>query len=159
MGRTATSRSRGAIEGTEGPAFVSSLCASTPRVPDRPLAPVALAVPLVSAVTFTAIAGPRCRGHRCSSPRLVVTTYAAINSRPHRRPASAVGGTMVAIRHRAELVRGPSLRPVPGHDHRGRVRPLSRQRSTLRLQRRGLSQQLPGRPGGNPEWTALPAAG
>jgi len=35
MGRTATSRSRGAIEGTEGPAFVSSLCASTPRVHER----------------------------------------------------------------------------------------------------------------------------
>ena len=30
-------------------------------------------------VTFTAIAESRRRGHWCSSPRFVVTTYAAIN--------------------------------------------------------------------------------
>jgi hypothetical protein len=75
-GRTATSRSRGAIEGTEGPAFVSSLYASPPRVPRWGLAAVRALRPVV---TFTAIVGSRPRGHRCPSPRSVVTTYAAIN--------------------------------------------------------------------------------
>lgn len=37
-GRTATSRSGGAIEGTEGPASVSSLCASHPRLHDGDVA-------------------------------------------------------------------------------------------------------------------------
>ena len=87
-GRTATSRSGGAIEGTEGPASVSSLCASHPRLHDggrrrcRPHTPRPRPSPLTATTTvmsFAAIVGSCRRGEWCSSPRSVVTTYAAIN--------------------------------------------------------------------------------
>jgi hypothetical protein len=85
-GRTATSRSGGAIEGTEGPASVSSLCASHARLHDggaAGVAPHAAATSLTATATvmsFAAIVGSCRRGEWCSSPRSVVTTYAAINN-------------------------------------------------------------------------------
>jgi hypothetical protein len=78
MGRTATSRSSGAIEGAEvqapRPRYMCVTVSVTDRAATMPRA-------VVTVLTFTATAWSPRRGDRCSSPRSVVTTYAAINTR------------------------------------------------------------------------------
>jgi hypothetical protein len=109
MGRTATSRSAGAIEGAEVQAPRPRYVRRVPTIADALLCHLdrRFAMPAVTVVTFTAIPESCRRGRWCPSPRSVVTTYAAINTMTPYESLSASPRRCAAAKcgHRGEYDR------------------------------------------------------